>query len=192
MKACFFVAVIFLGFSAQVLASQKSDLKTVEFVDLKRYQGQWFEVASIPASFQRKCLGNVTAEYSLLDSGEVKVVNSCDEKEERNVAVARARVKDTQTNAKLDVAFFKFLGHYVFLFAGDYWIIDLDPNYQWAVVGSPNRKFAWILARTPALDGQTLSGIAERLQKQKYNPCQLKTTKQNGGFTERKSLCDIL
>lgn len=192
MKSLLLVALTALGFSYGALASLKSDLRTVDFVDLNRYQGTWFEVASIPASFQKKCIGNVMAEYSILDSGEVKVVNSCDEIQGRNVAVARARVKDSETNAKLDVAFFKFLGHYVFLFAGDYWVIDLDSNYQWAVVGTPNRKFAWILSRRPYLDSQTLSGIAERLKNQKYDPCLLMTTRQMGGLTERKSLCEAL
>ena len=184
--------VLSFGLSAYA-DKNEAPLTTVDSVDLTRYVGKWYEVASIPASFQRKCLGGVTAEYSILEDGDVKVVNSCDEKNgKRNVAVARAKIADAETNAKLKVAFFKFLGHYVFLFAGDYWIIDLDPNYQWAVVGAPNRKFGWILARTPTLPQATLNEIAQGLADKGYNPCNLQTTVQAGGFEKKESLCNVL
>jgi apolipoprotein D and lipocalin family protein len=184
--------ILSFGFSAYA-DKNEAPLTTVDSVDLTRYVGKWYEVASIPASFQRKCLRSVTAEYSILDDGDIKVVNSCDEKNgKKNVAVARAKIADAETNAKLKVAFFKFLGHYVFLFAGDYWIIDLDPNYQWAVVGAPNRKFGWILARTPTLPQSTLNEIAQGLADKGYNPCHLQTTVQAGGFEKKESLCNVL
>lgn len=181
-----------LSFSA-FAEKNETPLTTVDAVDLTRYVGKWYEVASIPASFQRKCIGGVTAEYSILNDGDIKVVNSCDEKNgKKNVAVARAKIADKASNAKLKVAFFKFLGHYVFLFAGDYWIIDLDPNYQWAVIGAPNRKFGWILSRTPSLPQTTLNEIAQGLADKGYNPCNLQTTVQAGGFAKKESLCNVL
>ena len=128
-------------------ATSASEVTTVDQVDLDRYLGTWYEIASFPAWFQRGCTG-VTAEYSMRDDGMIEVVNSCrkgslDGKFKQSTG--RARVVDTETNAKLKVSFFG-------PFWGNYWIIGLDPDYQWAVVGVPNHKYLWILSRTPTMD----------------------------------------
>src|SRR3712207_799961 len=95
-------------------------LRTVESVDLKRYLGKWYEIASYPTRFQKGCHGT-TAEYSLKDDGQLKVVNRCFKGSltgKESVATGRARIKDPKTNAKLEVTFF-------WPFWGDYWVIDL-------------------------------------------------------------------
>ena len=110
-------------------------LEVVAQVDLKRYLGKWFEIASYPAWFQRGCTAS-TAEYSLLDDGKIRVVNRCRKKSldgPLKTSTGKAVVVDTATNAKLKVWFF-------WPFKGNYWIIDLDPDYRWAVVGEPKRK----------------------------------------------------
>jgi apolipoprotein D and lipocalin family protein len=149
-------------------------LKTVERVDLQRYLGTWYEIAAFPQRFQKGCQAT-TATYSLEAPGEdIRVVNRCridalDGPEK--VAIGRARVVDTQTNAKLKVSFFR-------PFWGAYWIIDLGENYEFAVVGHPGRDYLWILSRTPQLDEAVYQGILERLQAQGYELSRLVRTVQ--------------
>jgi apolipoprotein D and lipocalin family protein len=147
-------------------------LRTVERVDLARYSGKWFEIATIPMSFQKGCTG-VTANYTIRPDGDVDVVNTCRKETldgpERQ-ATAKAWSVDP-SNAKLVVRFF-------WPFTGDYWIIDLDPDYRWAVVGHPSREYLWILSRTPQMDAATYDGILARLRAQSYDTTKLVKTPQ--------------
>ena len=161
------VMVTATGWAAQPL------LEVVEHVDLDRYLGTWYEIASYPAWFQRGCTA-VTAEYSFRDDGLIRVVNSCrkgslDGPLKRSTG--RAKVVDEATNAKLKVSFFG-------PFWGDYWVIDLDPEYRWAVVGVPNRKYLWILSRTPRMDETLYREIVGRLPAVGYAPDRLNRTPQ--------------
>jgi apolipoprotein D and lipocalin family protein len=129
-------------------SASSSDLPVVSEVDLNRYLGKWYEIATIPARFQQGC-HCVTAEYSPLSKDRIKVVNSC-RKDSANgpfrSVTGRAKVVKGSNNAKLKVSFFR-------PFWGDYWIINLDrENYQWAVVSGPSRKYLWILSRSPQMD----------------------------------------
>lgn len=149
--------------------SQQNNLKTVDYVDLKKYVGLWYEVAKIPNRFQSQCLRETTAKYTLKENGEIEVINSCiDEKGKLNKTEGVARVVDKKSNAKLEVSFFSILGWRPVW--GDYWIIGLDENYQWAIVGTPSRKYGWILAREQQLDEKTLEKIYSILKAQGYNP----------------------
>lgn len=149
-------------------------LEAVESVELSRYLGTWYEIASYPQKFQEGCTAT-TANYSQGKGDNIVVLNRCrkgglDGKEDE--AKGRARVVDTTTNAKLEVSFFR-------PFWGDYWIIDLDPEYQWAVVGHPGRDYLWILARTPALDPGVYDGILQRLEDEhQYDLSRLNKTLQ--------------
>jgi apolipoprotein D and lipocalin family protein len=150
-------------------------LEVVEHVDLERYLGTWYEIASYPAWFQRNCTA-VTADYSLRDDGLIRVVNSCRKGSldgPLKQSTGRARVVDRTTNSKLEVSFFG-------PFWGDYWIIDLDPEYRWAVVGVPSRKYLWILSRTPTMDDALYREIVGRLPARGYNSDVLKRTLQPG------------
>ncbi len=144
-------------------ADDPPPLTTVPSVDLDRYLGLWHQVALIPNRFQDQCVANTTAEYTLREDGRITVLNSCDEADgKRDSAEGLARIVDTATNAKLEVSFFSVLGWRPVW--GDYWVIGLDPDYQWAVVGTPSRKYGWVLARTPALSDEvmeTVFGILE-------------------------------
>ena len=144
-------------------------LKTVKQVDLNKYVGLWYEIAKIPNSFQDQCAYGTTAEYKLQKDGSIQVINKChDENGEPDIADGVANIVDKKTNAKLEVSFFSILG--IRPFWGDYWIIGLDENYQWAVVGTPGRKYGWILSRTPSLPDETLQKIFSILKEQNYNP----------------------
>ncbi|MBN1997495.1 lipocalin family protein [candidate division KSB1 bacterium] len=147
----------------------------VNHVDLNRYAGLWYEIAKIPNSFQKKCAFGTTAEYSLQDNGLVRVVNRCFKPDGRPVeAKGMARIVDPDTNARLKVSFVRFLGKNWFW--GDYWIIGLDADYQWAVVGHPDRKYGWILSRKPEITGELRREIDNLLTRQGYNPADFENT----------------
>jgi len=152
-------------------------LVTVKQVDLKKYAGLWYEIAKIPNSFQDQCAYGTTAEYKIYKDGSIQVINKCyDDNGEPDVADGVANVVDKKTNAKLEVSFVSFFG--IRPFWGDYWIIGLDDNYQWAIVGTPNRKYGWILSRTPSLPDETMQKIFEILKSQHYNPEDFETSIQ--------------
>lgn len=151
--------------------------KTVASVDLKKYVGLWYEIAKIPNRFQSDCAGETTAWYEILDDGKIKVVNSCSEKDgSKNVADGIAKVVDTKTNAKLEVSFFSILG--IRPFWGDYWILGLGNNYDYAVVGTPDRKYGWILSRTPEMTEDQLQQAFQTLKDNGYNPAKFVPTPQ--------------
>lgn len=157
--------------------SMSTEPVTVQNVDLKKYIGTWYEIAKIPNRFQKNCVGNTTATYSINEDGTIKVVNKCKEEDgEFADADGLAKVVDRKSNAKLEVSFVSFLG--IRPFWGDYWIIGLDKDYKWAVVGTPNRKYGWILSRTKTLDESTRANIDDILRKQGYNPKNFVNTKQ--------------
>lgn len=141
---------------------------TVDAVDLQRYAGLWHEIARIPNRFQKQCARGATAEYTLREDGRITVVNRCI-KTDGSPAEAKgiAKVVDASTNAKLEVSFVSFLGWRPFW--GDYWIVGLDENYRWAIVGTPDRKYGWILARDSTLDAGTLEEIDAILERNGYD-----------------------
>ena len=160
-----------LVLTAMILSSARGgNMKTpqtVASVDLNRYMGKWYEIAKIPNRFQKKCSGRTTAEYKLRAGGTVLVVNSClDDEGKRMVAKGIAKVSDPVTDAKLKVSFVRFLG--VHLFWGDYWIVGLDREYQYAIVGGPSRKYGWILGRRPELSNEEWIAVKDILRSQGY------------------------
>lgn len=160
-----------------VSAGDMQPLETVSQVDLSRYVGTWHEIARLPNRFQDQCTGNVTAEYQQLDDGNIAVVNRClDEKGMIDEARGVARVVDKSTNAKLEVSFVSLFGWH--LFWGDYWILDLGDDYAYVVVGTPNRKYAWILARSTALAPATWERARQVLLRAGYDPTELVMTRQ--------------
>lgn len=148
-------------------------LEVVNQVDINRYMGRWYEIAKYPNSFERGC-SNVTADYTLKNDGSVKVVNICrspDGKTETRRIEGFATIADRTTNAKLTVYFF-------YPFGAPYWVIDLDEDYRYAVVGEPSRNFLWILSRTPTLDPAIYDQIVQRLPAKGYDPARLEMMPQ--------------
>ena len=150
-----------------------SPLSTVSHVDLNRYMGVWYEIARYPNSFQKGCVGS-KATYTLLDDGKVSVLNECYDGSfsgKPRSAKGKAWVVDKETNAKLKVSFFWF-------FSGDYWIIDLGRDYEYAVIGHPKRKYLWILSRTKEMDEGVYEGILSLLHDKQYDTSKLIKTLQ--------------
>jgi apolipoprotein D and lipocalin family protein len=142
-------------------------LHTVDKVDLNQYVGLWYEIGRYPNSFQKRCRDS-TAIYTARPDGKIDVLNSCrDEQNDRlREAKGYAWVVDSTTNARLKVSFF-------WPFRGDYWIIDLDRDYTYAVVGTPNRKYLWILSRTPTMHPDILEQILQNIEKQGFSRANL-------------------
>ena len=139
----------------------------VPLVDLNRYAGGWYEIARIPNRFQRQCARHSIALYGLRADGRINVLNQYI-KRSGNVdqATGVAKVVDPVSRSRLRVSLVSFLGWRPFW--GDYWVIGLDDDYRWALVGSPDRRYGWLLARTPRLDEASLAKIREILERQGY------------------------
>ncbi|MBJ6985629.1 lipocalin family protein [Luteimonas sp. MC1750] len=153
-------------------------VEAVSSVDLERYAGTWYEQAHLPLFFQRNCVANTTANYSLRDDGRIDVVNQCDnDKGERIEARAIARKVDDSTS-KLEVRFAPAFLSFLPAVWGDYWIIDLDPDYRWAVVGSPDRKYLWFLTRDKTIAPEQLDALVAKAHAMGYDTSRLIRTEQ--------------
>ncbi len=158
-----------LLFGTPALA-ETSPVQTVPAVDLARYVGKWYEVAAFPMFFQRNCAGDTTAEYAFRPDGDISVVNRCRTEDGFDEATARAWAVEGSGNARLKVSFF-------WPFRADYWVIGLDSGYRWAVVGNPERKYLWILSRTPKLPQDQLESALASARAQGFDLAQLRYTK---------------
>lgn len=155
--------------AAGVARGAEAPPQTVARVDLQRYVGLWYEIGKIPNRFQKQCVRGTTAEYTLQEDGAIRVVNRCIRADgTSDQAVGRAKVADPASNAKLKVSFVSLLG--IRLFWGDYWILGLGDDYEYAIVGSPDRKYGWILSRTPQLEPPVLERVFAILRRQGYDP----------------------
>lgn len=159
-----FVLILSFVFASFAQASYPQ-LETVENVELNRYLGKWYEIARFDQKFQKNCTA-VTAEYKLRKNGTIKVINKCRKFSpdgKLKVAIGRARVTDKNSNSKLRVQFFLSFLNIGFL-SGNYWILDLGEDYEYAMVGDPSRKYLWILSRTSQLDERTYLGLVQKAQ----------------------------
>lgn len=174
--------VLLLALSAPQAGQDERPVQTVDHVDLERYLGEWFEIARFPNDFQRQCAGDVRARYAKRDDGRIDVTNTCTTAEGGvDEAQGVAKVVDRQTSAKLKVRFAPALLSWLPFVWGDYWILGLGPDYSWAVVGSPDRKYLWVLARTPALDPGAYQNAVGVARENGFDPTRLVRTKQTPG-----------
>mmetsp|Transcript_8765 Transcript_8765/g.26354 ORF Transcript_8765/g.26354 Transcript_8765/m.26354 type:complete len:172 (-) Transcript_8765:1543-2058(-) len=155
-----------------LLAKPFPDLEVADPVDLKRYMGRWYEYGKYPNKFQSSNAECVTANYIMNDDGTVKVVNVEFVDGKRKAVSGKAwPMNAEESTAKLNVMFF-------WPFSAPYWVIQLDPDYKWAVVGEPSRTFLWILSREPELSDVALSKITTKLVEQGYDTEKIGKTKQ--------------
>jgi len=152
---------------------QYKPLATVKSVDLARYAGKWYEIASFPQRFQKGCTCTV-AEYTPTTEGYIEVFNSCRKDSvtgRLSKAKGKAFIEKSSGNAKLEVQFF-------WPFRGKYWIIDLAEDYSYAVVGHPNRDYLWILSRSSHMTDSLYHGILLRVSAIEFDTLRLQKTKQ--------------
>jgi apolipoprotein D and lipocalin family protein len=192
VKVLSLTAALFVS-SLCTSAANAFDVTPVVSFDLGRYMGTWHEIASIPQFFQRKCVRDTKASYSTASDSLIRVDNVCTREDgARERASGRARAGDPNVASKLEVTFLELFGEYRFWVAADYWVIALDPNYRWAVVGHPSRRYGWILAREPLLPTVAVAEIIGRIKSQGYDACDFLVTPQTGGLSLRRPLCNTI
>lgn len=162
---------LFFGFSFCFFAfggCKTQPLATVPELDLTRYAGRWYEIARLPNRFEDglKC---IIAEYGLREDGKVSVTNrgiQVDDTQEVSESTGYAKVPDAQVPGVLKVTFF-------WPFFGDYYVIDLDTDYQWSLVGSPDRDYLWILSRNQTLDQAVIDRLLKKAQSEGFDTTRL-------------------
>ena len=140
------------------------DTTTVSRLDMERYLGTWYEIARFPHSFEKGLVG-VTANYSLRSDGKIKVVNKGYKgsfEGKASTAIGKAKIPDPSKPARLKVSFFLF-------FYADYFVLELDVNYQWAVIGSSSPKYLWVLSRVPRMDPVLYKALVDKVEKRGYD-----------------------
>jgi len=160
------LAASLLSITLMGCATTRAPVRTVERVDLPRYMGDWYVIAEIPNFAEKHCVGSVES-YALRADGGIDNWFSCRKKSFdaplKRVTSATARIADPRTNASWHLRFLKVV-------SVDYFILDLDPDYQWAMIGHPSRSYGWIIARSKTLPEPLYQGILGRAQSQGYEP----------------------
>ena len=171
---------ILLAFSTTTF-SQTADtpVKTIASLDVPRYMGTWYEIAKFPNWFQKKCVSNTQAVYSIRPDGNLKVLNSCKTADgEISQAEGTARQQGSKDSPKLEVRFAPEWLSFLPMVWGEYWVVDLDAQYQVAAVSDSKREYLWVLSRTPQLDKKTYDELLLRLRSQQFDTRKLETTQQ--------------
>jgi apolipoprotein D and lipocalin family protein len=168
------LTALIAGFAARKKAAPPI---TVPHLDLDRYAGLWYEIARLPLRHEDDCASDVTALYEWRGNS-LHVINRCKRRNGRTkLAAGRARIVDMQTQAKLQVSFAPAFLDIVPFVWGDYWVLDLADDYSGAMVGTPDRKHLWLLARTPSLPGAQLNTFIARAEQQAYDVAKLQYTR---------------
>lgn len=160
----------------------QSAVTPVEQVDLARYLGRWYEIARLPMRHEPVDASDITATYSLNEDGSVRVQNRMRHNGEVEESIGRATTVDT-SNSRLEVSFLPEGLRWIPFTKGDYWILKLDPAYSVALVGSPDHKYLWLLARHPHLDEATVNQYLAHAQAQGFDLSGLIHTPHTGRST---------
>lgn len=158
-------------------AGTAHQLTTIASLDVPRYMGRWYEIAKFPNRFQRDCASDTTATYSVMPDRRVKVVNRCRQADgSEKSAEGVARQLGGATSPKLEVRFAPAILSFIPLVWGDYWVIDLDPDYQLAAVSDRKGKYLWVLSRTPTVNKAAYDALVGRLAAQGLEVAKLEAT----------------
>jgi lipocalin len=167
------ILVVLIAFSCTKTKSQMIDQTTVKELDLNRYLGTWYEIARFPHSFEKGLVG-VTANYSLRTDGKIRVINKGYENSlngKLSVAEGKAKISDKADTGKLKVSFF-------WIFYADYYVLELDAEYKYVMIGSSSPKYFWILSRTPQMDESTYNMLLDKARTRGYNLDKLEKVQQ--------------
>ncbi|KAG9456277.1 hypothetical protein H6P81_000785 [Aristolochia fimbriata] len=155
------------------------EMEIVKNLDVKRYMGRWYEIASFPSLFQPKNGVNTRATYTLNEDGTVQVLNETWTDGKRGYIQGTAYKADPKSDeAKLKVKFYvpPFLP--LFPIVGDYWVLFIDEDYQYALIGQPSRKYLWVLCRQTHLDEEIYNQLVKRAADEGYDVKKLHKTPQ--------------
>ena len=168
-----------LGLMAAAAWAQPAPLATVPSVDVPRYMGTWYEIAKYPNSFQKKCVRNTRAEYQAQPDGSVQVLNRCVTADGQTTeALGAARQVGAANSPKLQVRFAPAWLSFLPMVWGDYWVIDLDPQYQLVAVSEPKREYLWVLSRSPKVESAAYQALLTRLGQQGFDLKRLELSPQ--------------
>lgn len=160
-------------------ATATMPVATIDALDVQRYMGTWHEIAKFPNWFQRKCAGQTRAQYSALPNGDVQVFNSCTTAEAKTMdATGLAKQVGGANSPKLKVRFAPEWLAWLPWVWGEYWVIDLDPQYQLAAVSDSKREYLWVLSRTPQVEATAYNALLTRLKAQGFETHRLELTPQ--------------
>lgn len=161
--------------------SQPSAVTSVESLDLDRYCGLWFEIGRLPLRWEAAEAADITASYSIADDGSVRIDNRClDKSGKPSQALGQATPVDGKPG-RLEVSFLPGLLRWIPFTKGDYWVLKIDDDYSVALVGSPDRKYLWLLAREPHIDPEIQKGYLAEATRQGFDLKDWITPKQSGG-----------
>ena len=154
-------------------------LEAIASLDVPRYMGTWYEVAKYPNWFQKRCIANTSATYAIQPNGMLQVLNRC-QKEDGSMSEALGAAKQVgnANSPKLEVRFAPAWLSFLPFVWGNYWVIDLDPQYQLAAVSEPSRKYLWILSRTKTVEPKAYEALLQRLKQQGFNLDAIEISKQ--------------
>lgn len=175
------LGALLIGLGSSQATAQQSDqaVQTIASLDVPRYLGTWYEIAKFPNWFQKKCVSNTKAVYTAKPDGNLRVLNSCKTAGgETSEAEGLARQIGAKDSPKLEVRFAPEWLSFLPLVWGDYWVIDIDPQYQVAAVSDPRREYLWVLSRTPQLDPKVYADLLQRLKQQQFDIQKLELTSQ--------------
>lgn len=170
-----------LELTAQTTATPATlpPVTTIASLDVPRYMGTWYEIAKYPNRFQAKCVANTRARYLTQTGGSVQVLNSCVMADHSTIdALGLAKQVGSATSSKLEVRFAPAWLSWLPMVWGDYWVIDLDADYQLAAVSDAKREYLWVLSRTPQVNAKTYEALLERLKAQHFDVKKLELTPQ--------------
>ena len=175
------LAVAAWGVAAQTTATPAPlpPVSTIATLDVPRYMGTWYEIAKFPNRFQAKCVANTRARYLAQTDGSVQVLNSCVTADGSTIdALGLAKQVGTVTSPKLQVRFAPVWLSWLPMVWGDYWVIDLDADYQLAAVSDSKREYLWVLSRTPQVNDKAYGALMTRLKAQHFEVEKLERTTQ--------------
>ena len=164
------LAMISLSFTAR---AETVAPRAVDQVDIRQYAGKWHEIAHLPMYFQRKCIANITAQYSVNADQTIGVLNSCRTANGEIISSEGVAYSQNKGNSKLKVSFLPTGLRWIPFSRGDYWVLRVDPEYKVALVGGPSHKYLWILSREPQLDEATYQSYLETAKHYGYDVTKL-------------------
>lgn len=156
-----------------------NDVTAIPRLDLSRYLGTWYEIARLPMRHEPADATDVSAQYSLDEDGKVRVQNRCRVEGEVEESIGQATPVDAG-NSRLEVTFLPEGLRWIPFTKGDYWVLKLDPEYRFALVGTPNREFLWLLAREPRIDPSTRQAYLDEATRQGFDLSRLIDTPHTG------------